>query len=83
MANMIGNSVDGQTDRQMQEIIRQEFVGHTILMIAHRLSSLLDFDKVIVMDAGRVIEVGKPAELLERVDSAFRRLYQGSLATEA
>jgi len=78
-ANRVGiPSVDSQTDAQMQSIIRSEFSNHTIVMIAHRLSSLLDFDLVAVLDHGRLVELGKPSELLEDRNSGFSRLYHGS-----
>jgi ATP-binding cassette, subfamily C (CFTR/MRP), member 1 len=66
----------------MQEIIRTEFRDHTIIMIAHRLSSLRDFDRIAVLDAGRLVEYGAPAELLQRDGGMFARLYQGSVGTK-
>jgi len=51
----------------MQKIIRSQFKHHAIIMIAHRLSSLQDFDQVIVLDAGRAVEFGRPAEVGERI----------------
>ena len=64
----------------MQELIRSEFQGRTIVMIAHRLSSLLDFDRVAVLDRGSLVEFGQPVELLEDVSSHFARLYNGSVS---
>ncbi|KAI0407428.1 P-loop containing nucleoside triphosphate hydrolase protein [Xylaria palmicola] len=72
------SSVDPKTDAQMQEIIRAEFKDHTILMIAHRLSSLLDFDLVLVLDQGSLAESGRPEDLLTDPSSRFTRMYQGS-----
>lgn len=80
--NQVANkfaSVDLQTDTKMQEIIRSEFKNHTIIMIAHRLSSLLDFDRVVVLDSGRLVEFGKPIDLLEDATSNFSKLYKGSV----
>ncbi|KAH8664569.1 ABC transporter [Xylariales sp. PMI_506] len=71
------SSVDTQTDAQIQQIIRSEFSHHTIIMIAHRLSSLLDFDQVAVLDAGQLVEFGKPADLLQNNNSHFARMYNG------
>ncbi|ETS81268.1 hypothetical protein PFICI_06270 [Pestalotiopsis fici W106-1] len=71
------SSVDLETDAKMQEIIRAEFKDHTIIVIAHRLSSILDFDHVAVLDAGHLVEFGKPADLLEIPTSNFTRLYGG------
>lgn len=71
-------SVDVKTDAQMQAIIRSEFKSHTIIMIAHRLESLLDFDRVAVLDKGDLIEFGEPSNLLQREGSAFAKLYHAS-----
>jgi ABC-type multidrug transport system fused ATPase/permease subunit len=46
-------------------------------MVAHRLDSLLDFDRVVVLDAGRVVEFDGPKALLADGNSAFSRLYRG------
>lgn len=66
-----------KTDAQMQAIIRSEFKSHTIIMIAHRLDSLLDFDRVAVLDKGNLIEFGEPQALL-KTGSAFGKLYGGT-----
>lgn len=47
-------------------------------MIAHRLDSLLDFDRVAVLDRGNLIEIGEPSVLLEKEGSAFGKLYRAS-----
>ena len=62
----------------MQEIIREEFKDHTIIMVAHRLNSLLDFDRVVVLDKGVVAEMGNPNILLQTEGSRFTRLYHGA-----
>ncbi len=72
------NSVDVKTDAQMQKIIRSEFKNHTIIMIAHRLDSLLDFDRVAVLNKGNLVEFDKPSVLLEKEGSAFSKLYHAS-----
>lgn len=74
------HSVDAKTDARMQQLIRAEFPSHTIVMIAHRLSTLLDFDKVLVLERGSMVEFGKPAELLKNKKSHFTRSYDGSTA---
>lgn len=60
------SNVDAKTDELMQQIIREEFVGHTILTVAHRLDTIRDADQVWVLDKGRVVEVGEPGELLDK-----------------
>ncbi|KAJ3653136.1 hypothetical protein Zmor_019047 [Zophobas morio] len=57
-------NVDLQTDEAIQATIREKFKDCTILVIAHRLETVMDSDKVLVMDDGRVVEFGKPEELL-------------------
>lgn len=47
----------------MQDLIRSEFRGRTIIMIAHRLSSLLDFDRVAVLDGGKLVEIVNSTKL--------------------
>lgn len=61
----------------MQDIIRTHFKDHTVLAITHRLETVLDFDRVIVMDEGSVIETGSPHQLLAR-HSAFKDLLEGN-----
>ncbi|KAJ2622460.1 ATP-binding cassette glutathione S-conjugate transporter ycf1 [Coemansia sp. RSA 1358] len=56
--------VDNATDQGMQKLIRSEFKDCTILTIAHRLETIMDSNRVIVMDKGRVAEVGPPKELI-------------------
>lgn len=68
------SSLDMETDRMIQETIRTHLKDATILTIAHRLSTLADYDKVIVMDGGIVAEYGSPAELLGRNGSQFAAL---------
>lgn len=57
-------SVDSLTDSKIQNTIREEFKDCTILTIAHRLETIADYDVIVVMDQGRVVEVGPPLELL-------------------
>lgn len=60
-------NVDPQTDGLIQTTIRSKFANCTILTIAHRLHTVMDCDKVLVMDAGRVVEFGSPYELLNEL----------------
>ncbi|EPS37133.1 hypothetical protein H072_9271 [Dactylellina haptotyla CBS 200.50] len=70
------SSVDIETDNKMQQILRQHFSGKTILTVAHRLSTIIDYDQVIVLDKGSIIETGKPSDLLLQAGSAFKTLYE-------
>ena len=69
-------SVDAAPDTMMQSIIRSEFADRTIIAIAHRLNTILDFDRVVVMDGGCVVEIGAPSELLQMEGSLFRGLVE-------
>ncbi|XP_061370562.1 ABC transporter C family member 14-like [Gastrolobium bilobum] len=59
-------SVDSQTDAVIQKIIREDFADRTIISIAHRIPTVMDCDKVLVIDAGFAKEFDKPSRLLER-----------------
>ncbi|KAL7730044.1 hypothetical protein ACLKA6_009331 [Drosophila palustris] len=62
-------NVDPQTDALIQATIRNKFRECTVLTIAHRLNTIMDSDKVIVMDAGQLVEFGSPYELLTECES--------------
>ncbi|RDL30478.1 Uncharacterized protein BP5553_10356 [Venustampulla echinocandica] len=72
------SSVDSQTDAVVHSLIRTEFEHHTVIAIAHRLDSILDFDQVIYMDKGEIRESGNPMQLRDTPFSAFRGLYLDS-----
>ncbi|KAM8809111.1 ATP-binding cassette sub-family C member 10 [Eudromia elegans] len=67
-------SVDQKTDRVVQQTIRQRFADRTVLTIAHRLNTILDSDRVLVMQAGRVAELDSPARLRDKDGSLFQQL---------
>ncbi|KAJ3773608.1 ABC protein [Lentinula raphanica] len=67
-------SVDLETDKQIQDTIRTEFQDRTLLCIAHRLRTVIGYDQILVMDAGRVAEFDSPLNLFQKHDSIFRSL---------
>lgn len=67
-------NVDPETDKLIQETIRRKFADCTVMTIAHRLHTVMDNDKVLVMDAGEVVEFSHPFELLQKQDGFFKRL---------
>lgn len=71
------SAVDMETDSLMQRNIREEFHNATLLVIAHRLSTVADFDKLLVMSDGKIAEFGPPG-VLARQDGVFRRMIQDS-----
>ena len=60
------SSIDTATDSLIQRAIREEFADSTLLVIAHRLSTVADFDKVLVIDNGMSVEFGHPRTLMEQ-----------------
>jgi ABC-type multidrug transport system fused ATPase/permease subunit len=58
------SSIDTQTERLIQEAMQRVLAGRTALVIAHRLSTVIDADEVIVLDQGRIVERGRHADLL-------------------
>uniref|UniRef100_S4RPA9 Uncharacterized protein n=1 Tax=Petromyzon marinus TaxID=7757 RepID=S4RPA9_PETMA len=71
-------SVDQDTDVLLQKTIRSEFVNSTVLTIAHRPNTILDSDRVLVLQGGRVLEFASPHDLLQDPRSALSRLLSKS-----
>ncbi|KAJ1514976.1 Multidrug resistance-associated protein 1 [Coelomomyces lativittatus] len=76
-------SVDAQTDAAIQRAIREELHACTILTIAHRLNTIMDYDKIAVMDLGRVCEFGSPKTLIQQHGSLFNALIDETGPTNA
>ncbi|KAL4985081.1 hypothetical protein BDW68DRAFT_189949 [Aspergillus falconensis] len=70
------SSVDHATESTMQSILETDFSSHTILSVLHRLRYIHRYDKVAVLDAGRVVEFDKPSVLLKKEGSRFKELYR-------
>ncbi|CAK5268423.1 unnamed protein product [Mycena citricolor] len=71
-------SVDYATDELIGKTIREEFAGSTILTIAHRLRTIIDYDRILLLDKGQVLEFDAPATLLANSDSSFYKLCQAT-----
>ncbi|XP_043693690.1 ABC transporter C family member 3-like isoform X1 [Telopea speciosissima] len=69
-------SVDTVTDYQIQQTIRQHFSGSTVITIAHRITSILDNNMVLLLDNGLVLEYDSPTKLLENKSSSFAKLFK-------
>ena len=72
------SAVDMATHLLIQRSVRQEFQESTILVIARRLSTVADFDKILVMEEGKEVEFGSPGELLKQNDGVFKDMVEQS-----
>ncbi|XP_049513137.1 ATP-binding cassette sub-family C member 3-like [Dermacentor silvarum] len=68
------SQMDGDTDRLIQTTLREAFGNSTLIAIAHRIHTVLDYERILVMDEGRVREYDTPASLLSDPDSAFYKM---------
>ena len=71
-------SIDYKSDAMIQNTIREEFGNSTILTIAHRLRSIIDYDRILVMDAGKVVEYDDPYVLIADKSSLFYSMCENS-----
>jgi subfamily B ATP-binding cassette protein MsbA len=69
------SSLDTESERYVEQALEELLEGRTTLIIAHRLSTVRRADKVVVLDAGQIVEIGTHAELLGREDGVYARLY--------
>jgi ABC-type multidrug transport system ATPase subunit len=76
-------SIDRETDRFIQKMIRSSFDGVTILTIAHRLNTIMDFDRILVFDDGKIKEFDTPTNLLEKEGGSFRAMVEATGAESA
>ncbi|XP_031639865.1 multidrug resistance-associated protein 4-like [Contarinia nasturtii] len=69
-------NVDLRSDELIQRTIREKFANSTVLTVAHRINTVIDSDRVLVMDAGVAVEVDAPYVLLKNNDGAFRKMVE-------
>ncbi|GKZ28606.1 hypothetical protein AbraIFM66950_010288 [Aspergillus brasiliensis] len=72
--------VDHETDALMQGVIRTEFADCTVIAVAHRVSTLVDYDQIAVIDGGKIVEYGTPTALLKQSGSIFQQLYDQQMS---
>jgi len=71
------SALDPVTDQVIQKTLRQVFDRHTVLTIAHRLDTIIDYDRILVLGRGERIEYGEVADLLANPLGVFRAMYSG------
>jgi ABC-type multidrug transport system fused ATPase/permease subunit len=72
-------NLDSASDAQIQKTIRQEMAPHaTIITIAHRIKTIADYDKIVVLGKGKVVECGTPLALMQDKQSVFHSMCQQS-----
>ncbi|KAF1805468.1 P-loop containing nucleoside triphosphate hydrolase protein [Mucor lusitanicus] len=71
-------SVDFETDKAIQKTIATEFADSTILCIAHRLHTVIEYDRILVLDQGQILEFDSPLTLISNPDSSFYKMCRNS-----
>lgn len=72
------SQIDSRLDDQIQTTICEELSGALVITIAHRLKTIIDYDRILVLDAGEIVEFDKPKVLLAKVGGAFREMCRKS-----
>merc|ERR1711935_237235 len=73
-------SIDNETDAAIQEMIRENFRNATVLTIAHRLNTIMDSDRILVLDDGNVAELDTPENLMAKESGHFKSMVEKSRA---
>ncbi|KAF9479067.1 P-loop containing nucleoside triphosphate hydrolase protein [Pholiota conissans] len=68
------SSIDFATDAKIQATIRKEFSNSQLLTVAHRLRTVIDYDRLIVLDKGQIVEFDTPWNLINKTDGVFRNM---------
>ncbi|KAG6119070.1 hypothetical protein E4U13_007997 [Claviceps humidiphila] len=77
------SSVDSETDELMQRVIQEELKGRTLIAVAHKLHTVVDYDRIVLIDKGKIVECGNPRVLLQNSTSAFYKLYTSTARNAA
>lgn len=71
-------SVDMETDKVIQETIRKSFSDATLLVIAHRINTIIDMDRIMVLSDGKLVEFDTPQALLSNPDGVFTKMVEAT-----
>lgn len=70
------SSLDKKIEHRVMRLVESEYKGLTVVAVAHRLDTIMEFDKVMILDKGEVVEHGIPRQLLEIEGGSFRALWE-------
>jgi ABC-type multidrug transport system fused ATPase/permease subunit len=70
------SNIDKKTDQKIQNILKNEFENTTVITIAHRLETVMDYDKIVVLEAGKLVEIGSVQELMDKENGMFRGMVE-------
>ena len=76
------SSIDSYSEHLIQKATEKITKGRTSIVIAHRLATVKKADKIIVLDAGRIMEIGTHRELLKRENGYYKKLYEVQFMAE-
>ncbi|CEF71103.1 ATP-binding cassette sub-family C member 8 [Strongyloides ratti] len=76
------SAIDYHTDQLIQNTIKNEFLSSTVIAIAHRLNTVMNYDKIIVLNEGKIVEFDTPSNLLKNHDSLFFSMIQSGKLKE-
>ena len=69
------SAVDTETDTKIRDALHEKCRGSTVILISHRITTLMDADEIIVLDKGKVVETGTHSELLKNNNGIYRKIY--------
>jgi ABC-type multidrug transport system fused ATPase/permease subunit len=73
-------SIDSRTDSLLQETVGTAFPNCTILTVAHRLNTVIHYDRILVLGDGKIVEFGPPSQLMANSNGVFAQMVSASLA---
>ena len=75
------SAVDAETDARIRAALREEMAGSTVILISHRITTLMQADRILVLDDGRVVDIGTHAELIAR-PGIYKEIYDIQMSSD-